>query len=262
MSALKDASFIIAKRLQLKRPLVILDTETTGLDVENDRIIEIYMHKIFPNGSYEVAYEIMNPGIPIPKESTDVHGITDDLVKEYPTFDTKADVILAFLEDSDVCAYNVNYDRSLLNRELVRAGKEPLAHSCKNVDPAVIFRRQEKRSLPAAYLFYTGTKLENAHAAEIDVNATVEVLALQLDKYSDLPKSVEDMSVYCNYGKDVLDPKGFFIRANDGKIYFNFGKNKGLQALDDKKYLIWMLTENYPLETKVVVHGLLDGSLK
>lgn len=256
--------------LNLKNPLVFIDLETTGINVVNDRIVEISILKIEPNGK-ETSYTYrVNPTVPIPEESSKIHGIYDEDVKNEPKFSEIAKNIAKLLEGCDLAGYNSNkFDFPLLAEEFLRVDVDFDIKKRKFIDVQVIFHKMEQRTLVAAYKFYCQQELTNAHSAEADVRATYEVLKAQLDKYTELENSVEYLNGFSAQNKNV-DFAGRIIYNNQGKEIFNFGKNKGKTVEEvlekDPGYYGWIMKNEFPLHTKKVMTAIklrgMDGKLK
>jgi DNA polymerase-3 subunit epsilon len=189
----------------------------------------------------------INPEMPIPANAAAIHGITDEMVKDCPTFKQVARGILDFISGCDIGGYNSNYyDVPLLYMEFFRAGLTWDYAGIRFVDAAVIFKRKEERTLTKAYQVFCGKQLENAHSAEADVMATMEVFFAQLEKYTDLPESLDEIDRYCNYDMARVDLTGRFTIDADGDFVFNFGKNKGFKARNDLQYCQWILGAGFP----------------
>ncbi len=243
--------------LNLKNPIAFIDLETTGTDVANSRIVEISILKVYPNRKEEVRTMKINPGIPIPPETTAIHGISDEDVKDAPTFAQEAKNIADFIEGCDLAGYNSNkFDFPLLAEEFLRAEIDINLKRHKFIDVQVIFHKKERRTLEAAYEFYCNKKLENAHSAEADIRATYEVLKGQLEKYDDLENDTEYLSTFSSHNKNV-DFAGRIVIDENGKEVFNFGKNKGKPVewvLENQPgYYEWMLKSDFPRHTKKVL---------
>jgi len=243
--------------LKLKKPLVIFDLETTGVNPAKDRIVQIAIIKIHPDEKKETYERIINPEMHIPKKSSDIHGITDDMVKGKPTFKQVANEIINFIKGSDIAGYNsTKFDVPLLAEELLRAGVSYDFSKVKFIDVQVIYHKKEPRTLSAAYKFYCGKDLENAHNAVADVEATYEVLLSQLDKYNDLENTVDFLSDFTQTRKNA-DFAGFIGYDDDGDEIFNFGKYKGQKVKDifdkDKGYFGWIQKADFPQYTKNVL---------
>lgn len=240
--------------LKLDKPLVFLDLETTGINLAVDRIVEISMLKIFPGGDKESKTMRINPGMPIPKEATDVHGISDDDVKECPKFEEAAEEIKTFLNNSDIAGYNSNkFDLPLLIEEFLRADIG-FDENRRYIDVMRIFTLMEKRTLEAAYKFFCDKDLVNAHSAEADVLATYEVLLGQLERYkTELKNDVAALHEFTKDG-DFVDYGRRMVFKN-GKEYFNFGKYNGQMVEEvfrkEPQYFDWMLNNDFPRHTKL-----------
>lgn len=241
-------------RLNLKNPLVFFDLETTGIDITKDRIVEISYVKVFPNGKEESKTMRINPERPIPPESTAIHGITDDDVKDCPTFKAVAKTLAAQIEGCDLAGYNSNrFDIPLLAEEFLRADVNIDLNRRKFVDVQTIFHKMEQRTLSAAYKFYCNKILENAHTAAADTMATYEVLQAQLDRYPELQNDIAFLSDFSSYNNNV-DFAGRMIYNDKKEEVFNFGKFKGRLVEDVLKnepgYYAWMMNSDFPLNTK------------
>ena len=246
--------------LNLTRPICFFDLETTGIDVARDRIVEISVCKVYPNGNQEVRTWLVNPGRPIPKVVSDIHGITDEKVKDEPTFDKIASTVYEMIKDSDLAGYNSNrFDIPMLAEELLRVGIDFDMGNRVAVDVQAIFYKREPRTLSAAYKFYCGVELEGAHGAQADTIATYEVLKAQLDRYEDLPNDIKSLSDYSTQRK-TADFAGFIAYDQDGDEIFTFGKYKGCKVApvleNDPGYTGWMLEKDFPLYTKKVITAL------
>ena len=215
-------------QLNLKNPIVFFDLETTGINIVKDRIVEISFVKVHPNGKEESKTRRINPEMPIPPESTAIHGITDEDVKDCPTFKEIAKSLAAQIEGCDLAGYNSNrFDIPLLAEEFLRAGVDIDLNKRKFVDVQTIFHKMEQRTLSAAYKFYCDKSLENAHTAEADTMATYEILKAQLDRYpDDLQNDIDFLSKYSSFTNNV-DFAGRMIYNEEGKEVINFGKYKG-----------------------------------
>lgn len=233
------------------KPICFFDLETTGTDTANDRIVEVCIVKTFPYLPYgsqdEIKTRRINPGVPIPKQASDVHGITDEAVKDCPAFAQVAKGILEFIQGCDIAGYNSNmFDVPMLYNEFTRAGLIWDYTGINFIDVANIFKRKEERTLTRAYQFFCGKELNNAHSAEADVLATKEVFFAQIEKYQDLPKSIKEISIYSNYDREIVDITGRFVKDSEGDYVFNFGKNKGKKAKNDLEYCQWILGAGFP----------------
>ena len=246
--------------LHLKNPLIFFDLETTGTNIVSDRIVEFSYLKIFPNGKEESDTFLVNPTIPIPPKTTEIHGITDNDVKDAPTFPMLAKTLSKIFEGCDLAGYNSNkFDIPLLAEELLRAGINIDLKKHKFIDVQVIFHKKEQRTLSAAYKFYCHAELADAHSAEADTRATFEVLKAQLDKYSDLKNDVEELSKFSSHNRNA-DFVGRIIYDENGVEHFNFGKYKGKRVEDvlqkDPAYYGWIMNNEFPLYTKKVLTNI------
>lgn len=243
--------------LQLKRPICFFDLETTGINVATDRIVEIAILKVFPNGNKESHTWRVNPTIPIPAATTAIHGISDEMVANEPTFRELAPKVSAMLKDSDLGGFNSNrFDIPLLAEELLRADIDLDLKKALAIDVQTIFHKKEKRTLEAAYKFYCDKDLLDAHSAAADTNATYEVLESQLQKYSDLENDISWLAQYSSH-KNFADFAGYIGYNKQGEEIFSFGKHKGSLVLDvlekEPGYFGWLLNADFPLYTKKVL---------
>jgi len=257
-------------KLELKNPVVFIDLETTGINIVTDRIVEIAMLKIHLDGSEEEKLMRINPEMHIPEESSQIHGIYDDDVKNEPTFREVAKILAKFLEGCDLGGFNSNrFDIPLLAEEFLRADIDIDLKRKKFIDVQAIFHKMEKRTLAAAYKFYCHKELVDAHSAMADTKATYEVLKAQLDMYRGteyeekdgkitfpIVNDVEKLSEFSSYDQNV-DFVGRIIYDENGVEVFNFGKNKGIpveQVLDEQPgYYGWIMNSEFPLYTKKVL---------
>ena len=241
-------------QLNLKNPLVFFDLETTGIDIAKDRIVEISMVKVMPNGEEIVKTRRINPGMPIPPESTAIHGITDEDVKDCPKFKEIAKSLAAQIEGCDLAGFNSNrFDIPMLAEEFLRAGVDVDLNRRKFIDVQTIFHKMEQRNLTAAYKFYCNKDLANAHSAEADTMATYEVLKAQLDRYPELENDVNFLSKYSSFTNNV-DFSGRMVYNEKGQEVINFGKYKGRVVEEvlksDPSYYAWIMNGDFPLNTK------------
>jgi len=247
--------------LKLKKPIVFFDLEKTGVDVVKDKIVEISLLKIHPNGEQESHTWRVNPERPIPAEVSEIHGIYDKDVADKPNFKALAHRIHDLVKDADLAGYNSNrFDIPLLAEEFLRADIDFDMGKRVAVDVQNIFHRMEQRTLSAAYKFYCEKEIENAHSAEADVRATYEVLKSQLDRYGDeLENDIAFLSDFSNRQK-VADFAGFIAVNEDGKEYLTFGKHKGKLVEDilktDQGYYSWIQNADFPLYTKKVLTAI------
>lgn len=239
--------------LQLKKPIAFIDLETTGINLGTDRIVEIAIVKILTDGTRSVKRKLLNPEMPIPKASTDVHGITDEMVKDAPTFKQVAQELKQMMDGCDLAGYNSNrFDIPLLMEEFLRAQVEFDMKNRKLLDVQNIFHKMEPRTLGAAYRFYCNKTLDGAHSAEVDASATLEILEAQLERYPELGSSVD--SILKLIGEDqVVDFARRFVMENGIEV-FNFGKFKGRPVADvlrsEPQYYDWMMKGDFPQHTK------------
>ena len=246
--------------LKLTRPICFFDLETTGIDVAKDRIVEIAIFKVFPNGNKESKTWLVNPTIPIPFQATEIHGISNEKVANEPTFKELASQVYAMIKDSDLAGYNSDrFDIPLLAEELLRAGVDFDMKNRVSVDVQTIFHKMEERTLSAALKFYCGKSLENAHSAEADTLATFEILKAQLDRYPDLENDMKSLSEFTTRKKSV-DFAGFIALDTEGQEVFAFGKHKGVRVEkvleDEPGYFGWIQNADFPLYTKKVLTGI------
>lgn len=243
--------------LELKRPICFFDLETTGVNVAKDRIVEISVFKVYPNGNKESKTWLVNPGVPIPPETSEIHGITDEKVANEPLFKDLAKTVYDLISDSDLAGYNSNkFDIPLLAEEFLRADIDFDMSKKKAVDVQNIFHRMEQRTLSAAYKFYCGKDLTNAHSAEADTQATYEILEAQIQKYEELQPDVDFLSEFSNRQR-VADFAGFIAYDKEDKEIFTFGKYKGRLVEDvfeeNPGYYSWMQNADFPLYTKKIL---------
>ena len=248
------------QELALSKPMCFFDLETTGIDICKDKIVEISILKVFPNGNKESKTWLVNREMPIPPSSTAIHGIPDEKVANEPTFKVLSSQIYAMIKDSDLAGFNSDrFDIPLLAEEMLRAGVDFDLKNRVAVDIQTIFHKKEERTLSAAYKFYCGETLENAHSAEADTNATYEILKAQLERYPDLSKDMKELSEYTTRKKSV-DFAGFIVLDKDNEECFSFGKHKG-QKVDkiletEPGYFGWIQNADFPLYTKKVLTAI------
>lgn len=247
--------------LKLQKPIVFFDLETTGVNAIHDRIVEISYIKVFPDGNEESKTLRINPERHIPEQSSAIHGIYDEDVKDCPTFKQVARDIAAIFVNSDIAGFNSNYfDVPMLVEEMLRAGIDFDITKCRLIDVQNIYHKLEQRTLSAAYKFYCGKNLEDAHSAQADTRATYEVLKAQLDKYPD--KLNNDVQFLSSFSKmnDSVDFAGRIIYNDKHIPVFNFGKYKGQSVEDvlarDPGYYGWMMQGDFPQNTKQVLTKL------
>ncbi|MDX2046980.1 MAG: 3'-5' exonuclease [Chitinophagaceae bacterium] len=250
--------------LQLSRPLAFIDLETTGTNLAIDRIVEIAIIKIQPDGSRQVKRKLINPQMNIPKQSTEVHGITDEMVKDAPLFKQVANEVRQLLDNCDLAGYNSNrFDWPLLMEEFLRSGLEFDISSRRMIDVQKIFHLMEPRTLGAAYKFYCEKTLDNAHSAEADANATCEILMAQLERYRQLGSSLDSIISFLG-DEQIVDFARRMIMEN-GREVFNFGKHKGRPVTEvlknEPQYYDWMMKGDFPMHTKQKLTEILNRTL-
>ncbi|MFI3267730.1 MAG: exonuclease domain-containing protein [Rikenellaceae bacterium] len=243
-------------KLNLTKPIIFFDLETTGIDIVKDRIVEISVLKVSPNGDEISKTRRINPGMPIPAEASAVHGIYDKDVENEPYFKDIAKSMAAFFEGCDLAGYNSDrFDIPMLAEEFVRAGVDIDLKRSKTVDVQTIFHKMEQRTLSAAYRFYCNENLEGAHSAEADTKATYNILLSQLDRYEELENSVDFL---CDYTKrdNNVDFAGRIVYDKDGVEVFGFGKHKGKAVSEvfksEPSYYSWIMNGDFPEYTKKV----------
>ena len=249
--------------MKLERPLAFFDLETTGVSVASDRIVEISIVKVHTDRHREILTKRVNPTIPIAPEATAVHGITNEDVANEPTFKRLAQGIFGFLKGCDLAGYNIlRFDLPLLVEEMLRAGVNEFPEKdVKFVDAMTVFYNFEKRDLTAALKFYCNKDMVDAHSAEADTLATVEVVGAQIAKY-DLGSDITQLVEISMQGKEIIDYAGKFTRSDNGDIVFAFGKNKGRRVVDEPDYVEWMCGGEFTRDTKEKGRGVLRGEMK
>ena len=247
-------------KINLVRPICFFDLETTGINISKDRIVEISVLKIFPNGNKESKTWLVNPKIPIPTEVSNIHGITDDMVVNEPSFDSIGVHVKDMIDKCDLGGFNSNkFDIPLLAEEFLRNEIDFNLENVKCIDVQNIFHKMEKRTLGAAYKFYCQKDLIDAHSSKADTLATFEVLEAQIEKYSELENNVDFLSDFSSRNKSV-DLAGFIIYNKDNIPCFSFGKHKG-KTVDfiienEPGYLGWILNSDFPMHTKKILTKL------
>jgi DNA polymerase-3 subunit epsilon len=239
--------------LQLIKPLAVIDLECTGMNLSTDRIVESAIVKILPDGRKMVKRKLINPEIPIPASISEIHGITDEMVKDAPTFRQVANEIRQFIDNADLAGYNSNrFDIPMLVEEFLRVSLDFDFRNRRLIDVQKIFHMMEQRTLTAAYKFYCNGNLDNAHSAEADANATWEVLQSQIERYPQLGLTIESI-LKCIGEENTVDFARRMIMEN-GREIFNFGKHKGRAVTDvlkaEPQYYDWMMKGDFPLHTK------------
>ncbi len=249
-------------QLKLQRPLAFFDLETTGVDVGKDRIVEIAIIKALPDGLKEEFHQVVNPTIPIPKEASAVHGITDEMVQDKPTFASIAKSVIDFLEDSDLAGFNSNrFDVPLLVEELLRCGLVLDLSRRRLIDVQRIYHKLERRNLEAAYRFYCNKDLQNAHSALADVTATYEVLLAQVEKTKELENDIQALEKFVDEAPFIDVARRLSYR--NGKVVFNFGKYKDVPVVEvlsrEPQYYDWVMKSDFPLHTKQKLKEIRDS---
>jgi DNA polymerase-3 subunit epsilon len=253
-------------RLNLKNPIIFFDLETTGINIASDRIVEISYLKVDLNGNESEKTFRVNPQMPIPAEASAIHGITDEDVKNAPSFNEIAKSLAREFEGCDLAGYNsVRFDIPLLAEEFLRAGVDIDLKRRKFVDVQVIFMKMEPRTLSAAYKFFSGKELSDAHSASADTRATYEVLQAQLDRYDNLENDIGKLAEFSAHNRNVDFAGRIVLNEKDEEI-FNFGKYKGKTVREvlehDPGYYGWMMNGDFPLYTKKVLTSIKLGILK
>jgi DNA polymerase III subunit epsilon len=251
--------------LQLTRPIAFIDLETTGVNLSTDRIVELAIVKINVDGTRITKRRLINPQMPIPQASSDIHGITDDMVKDAPTFKQMSNEIKQFLENCDLGGYNSNrFDIPLLMEEFLRSDIDVDLSARRMVDVQHIFYTMQPRTLSAAYEFFCQKELVDAHSAEVDINATIEILEAQLAKYDKLGTTVDSI-LNCIGEEKIVDYARRFSFNEKGEEVFNFGKFKGMAASivfkKEPQYYDWMMKGDFPMHTKKKVTELFNRTL-
>jgi DNA polymerase III subunit epsilon len=251
--------------LQLSRPIAFFDLETTGVNLSSDRIVEVAIIKVLQDGSRQVKRKLINPEMPIPQQVIEIHGITDEMVKSAPTFKQAANELKQFIEGCDIGGYNSNrFDIPMLMEEFLRAGMTMDLSARRMIDVQHIFYTMEPRTLSAAYKFYCHKELEGAHGAEVDVNATIDVLMSQIVRYPQLGNTVDSILGVIGEEK-IVDYARRFVFDDKGVEVFNFGKHKGRPVADvlkaEPQYYDWMMRGDFPLHTKQKLTEILNKTL-
>lgn len=255
------------KNLKLDRPLAVFDLETTGIDPDKDRIIQIAIIRVEPDGRRKTYETLVNPEIPIPPDSTKVHGIKDSDVQDKPTFSQIRREVEEFLQDAALGGFNsINFDTPLLMAELKRCEGELDLRNVMQVDAMRIFHTMERRDLTAAYRFYCDKELVGAHSALVDTEATLDILDAQLGRYEDVPRDLAELHRFCNpHEGKFVDRRRKFLWSESDEAVFTFGKYKN-QSLNEvckdqrgRGYLEWMLGKDFNEEVKDILRSALDG---
>jgi DNA polymerase-3 subunit epsilon len=245
--------------IKLNRPLVFFDIESTGLDIVKDRIIDLSIIILFPDMSTEIFTYRFNPQIPIPAETTAIHGITNEDVKDSPIFSEKAVEIFEHFYGRDVAGYNSNYfDVPILVEHFLRTiRKTPFEDDTLFIDVNTIFKKKEERTLSAAVKFFLGEEHTEAHSSGADTLATLKVLLAQIKRYPDIGDTAESLSKFSQHGKKNVDYAGKLVFNENNEPCYNIGKSKGVRVIDDPGFGEWMLSKDFPLETKMQIESLL-----
>lgn len=255
----------LMKNLKIDKPIAFFDLETTGVDPLTDRIVEIAIVKILPNGDRKTLSLRINPQIPIPTIASNIHGITDEDVRDKPVFKSIAQDIASFLEGCDLGGFNIiRFDVPMLIEEFKRAG---IAFSIENgalVDAQVIFHKKEPRTLEAALRYYCNKSHDNAHAALADVEATIDIIEAQLDRYDDVPRTTEDLHKYCDQKNPLFVDRFGKMVWRDGEACLNFGPHRGKSLKEvvenDSGFLDWMLRKDFSSEVKEIILNAMSGT--
>lgn len=250
--------------LSLDKPLVVFDIESTGISPRKDRIIELAAIKVMPDGSEIEKCWLLNPTIPIPPETTAIHGISDEIVKDCPTFAEKAEEIFAFFEGCDVSGFNADrFDIPCLEEEFARTGRNFASSSRRHVDVQRIYHKMEPRDLTSAVRLYLGRDHTGAHGAEADTRATLEVLKAQMARYPQLPKTSAEMDEYLAPRDPMNADRNGLLRWVDGELTVNFGRKKGESLrrllINEPNYLRWIVKGDFDTEVRAIVRDLLDN---
>ncbi len=250
-------------KLKLDRPLVVFDIESTGVNPRQDRIIELAAVKLHPDGREETKTWLLNPTVKIPPETTAIHGITDEIVRDCPTFFEMAEDIDHFFDGCDLSGFNADrFDIPCLEEEFARVGRDFGASRRRHVDVQRIYHKMEPRDLTAAVRFYCGRDHKGAHGAEADARATLDVLKAQLEKYADLPKTTAEMDEYLVPRDPLNADRTGLIRWQNGAWCVNFGKKKGTPLkelfLHEQNFLKWFVKGNFETDARMIVQDLLE----
>lgn len=251
-------------KLQLSRPIAFIDLESTGVNISVDRIVELAIVKVMPDGSRQVKRKLINPLMPIPASASAIHGITDDMVKDAPSFKQVANEVKQFIDNCDMGGYNSNrFDIPMLIEEFLRIGIAFSVEGKKMVDVQKVFHMMEQRTLSAAYKFYCQKTLDDAHSAEADATATWEVLEAQIERYPQIGNTVESIVKFTGED-DIVDFARRFVKEKGIEV-FNFGKHKGkpvAQVLkEEPQYYDWMMKGDFAMNTKQKLTEILNRTL-
>ena len=249
--------------LKLDRPLVVFDIESTGVNARADRIIELAAIRVDPDGTETAKCWLLNPGVPIPKETTEIHGITDEIVRNCPTFADVAGEVEEFFRGCDLSGFNSDrFDVPCLEEEFARAGRNFESSARRHVDVQRIYHKKEPRDLSAAVQFYCGRDHAGAHGAEADARATLDVLKAQLAKYDDLPRETAALDEYLVPRDPMNADRTGLLRWINGELCINFGKKKGVPLkelfLHERNWLSWFVRGNFETDARMIVQDLLE----
>lgn len=251
-------------KLQLTRPIAFIDLETTGTNLATDRIVELAIVRVAPDGTSTVKRKLVNPLITIPRESTNIHGISNEMVQQAPSFKQVANEVRQFIENCDLAGYNSNrFDIPMLVEEFLRAGMDFTVDGRKLLDVQRVFHLMEQRTLSAAYKFYCSKILEGAHGAQADASATFEILCAQVERYPEIGLTVDDICKFCGED-DIVDFARRFIKIDCIEV-FNFGKHKGRPVEEvlrlEPQYYDWMMKGDFPMHTKQKLSEIFNRGL-
>lgn len=252
--------------LHIEKPIVFFDIESTGLNIIRDRIVEICLLKVWPDGKEEVMVHRLNPMVPISAESSQIHGITEDMILDKPTFKEVSKEIYDFIGDSDIAGFNsMKFDLPMIQEEFLRSDMDFDLKARNLIDVQMIFHKMEERTLSAAYRFYCNRELENAHNAEADTRATYEVFKAQVERYEPLKTDMKTISEFIGLHLR-LDLEGRIIWNDQGQEIFNFGKHKGRTVEEvfqrEPNYYKWMMEGEFLASTKKIITDIRMRMLK
>jgi len=246
----------------MEKPLIFFDLETTGVNVSNDRIVQLSAIKVTTPINIGSIDSLVNPTIPIPPEATAIHGITDEMVAKELPFKEKAKEWFEWFQGCDLAGFNhVSFDTPLLSEEFARCGYEFPDPTTLFVDVKTIFHKKEERTLSAAVKFYCRANHDNAHSAIEDVKATIAVFNQMKRFYPDLPNTTQELHDYCFNGKPMVDFAGKLTKNNKGEITYNFGKNINKRVIDEIQYAQWMISSDFPNNTKAILRRVLKETV-
>ena len=255
----------LPSRLKLERPLVVFDLEATGLNKRTDRIVSLALVRYEPSGTVEQVHYLINPGVPIPEETTAIHGITDADVQEAPSFEDMADIIARHFDGADLAGYNIlGYDIQMLTEEFARVNRPFELEGRRILDAQRIFFRNEPRDLSAALTYYCGQTHEDSHDALGDVLATIRVLGGQFERYPELPDQMDALNDYCDPRDPSWVDRAGRLKWAKGEVVFNFGKFQGQSlreaVVHDPNFITWLLRSDFPPDTKQIVRDAVAGT--